>query len=49
MSQLVDFLVKAGKKEEGITKILADVKVKATAEMKKPEYKAIQAEAAAAR
>ena len=49
VSQLVDFLVKAGKKEEGITKILADVKVKATAEMKKPEYKAIQAEAAAAR
>ena len=49
VSQLVDFLVKAGKKEEGITNLLSEVKVKAMAEMKKPEYKAVQAEAAAAR
>ena len=49
VSQLVDFLVRAGKKEEGITNLLSEVKVKAMAEMQKPEYKAVQAEAAAAR
>ncbi len=49
VSQLVDFLVKAGKKEDSITKLLSDVKIKAMEEMKKPEYKAIQAEAAATR
>ncbi len=49
VSQLVDFLVKAGKKEDGITKLLSDVKVKAMEEMKKPEYKAIQTEAATTR
>lgn len=49
VSQLVDFLVKAGKKEDGITNLLSEVKVKAMAEMKKPEYKAVQAEAATTR
>lgn len=49
VSQLVDFLVKAGKKEEGITNLLSEVKVKAMAEMKKPEYKAVQAESVTAR
>ena len=49
VSQLVDFLVRAGKKEDGITNLLSEVKVKAMAEMQKPEYKAVQAEAAAAR
>ena len=46
MSQLVDFLVKAGKKEDGITSLLSEVKVRAMNEMKKPEYKGIQAETA---
>ena len=49
VSQLVDFLVKAGKKEEGITNLLSEVKVKAMAEMKKPEYKAVQAEVSTSR
>lgn len=49
VSQLVDFLVRAGKKEEGITNLLSEVKVKAMAEMQKPEYKSVQAESAAAR
>ena len=49
VSQLIDFLVKAGKKEDSITKILADVKVKAMEEMKKPEYQGIRAKAAATR
>ncbi|MBQ1613460.1 MAG: hypothetical protein II089_02285, partial [Selenomonas sp.] len=49
VSQLVDFLVKAGKKQDGITNLLSEVKVKAMAEMQKPEYKAVQAEASTTR